>query len=160
MIRMIRTITLLTAALGLITSAIAAQAADAHFQIAPPSQKSIPTYSLTDTGSFFSPGSGERSARGINFLGHVVGFERIEQIVHPFLYANGRSIDLTPLLPPLGGNPLFGNATAINIRDQVVGYHASPQSFLYKNGKALIFGMPNSLWTRATSINDFGQIVG
>jgi probable HAF family extracellular repeat protein len=70
-------------------------------------------------------------------------------------------------LPPFGGNATGGYATAINIRDQVVGYISSrderlfpPQSFLYQNGKALIFGMPNSLWTRATGINDFGQIVG
>jgi len=41
MIRMIRTITLLTAAFGLITSAIAARAADTNFQIASPSQKSV-----------------------------------------------------------------------------------------------------------------------
>jgi len=53
----------------------------------------------------------------------------------PFLYANGHSVDLTPLLPPLdGGYASF--ATAINIRDQVVGYQdISPQSFLYQNGK-------------------------
>ena len=105
MIRMIRTNTLLTAAFGLITSAIAAQAADSNFQIASPSQKSAPTYSLTDTGSF-SSASGERSARGISFLGHVVGFEENlgNQVVRPFLYANGQGVDLTPLLPPLGSS--------------------------------------------------------
>jgi hypothetical protein len=91
---MIPTATLLTAAFGLITSAIAAQAADANIQIAALSQRSLPTYSLTDTGSF-EPPYGDRSASDINFLGHVVGFEKILQIVRPFLYANGRSIDLT-----------------------------------------------------------------
>jgi probable HAF family extracellular repeat protein len=135
--------------------------------VAAPS-RGVPTYSLTDVGSF-NPVDGERSANGISFLGHVVGSEAINQIVRPFLYANRQDIDLTPLLPPLGGtsNAGGGYATAINIQDQVVGYlnsfnvrSFSPQSFVYKDGRLLIFGMPNSLWTRATSINNFGQIVG
>jgi len=89
------------------------------------------------------------------------GFEVLSQAVHPFVYVNGKSVNLTLLLPPVDGGYVVGYATALNIRDQVVGYqNFSPKSFLYQNGKALIFGMPNSLWTRATSINDFGQIVG
>jgi hypothetical protein len=99
---MIRTpILLLTAAFGLIMSAIAVQAADTNFQIAPPSQKSVPTYTLTDTGSF-NPGSGARSASGINFLGHAVGFEVLNQVTSPFLYANGKSVNSTLLLPQTG----------------------------------------------------------
>src|SRR6476659_1570850 len=115
---MIRTPTLLlTAAFGLITSAIAAQAADANFQIAAASQKSIPTYTLTDNGNF-NPGSRTRFASSNNFLGHATGFESLNQVISPFLYANGKSVNLTPLLPPV---PTYGNvggyATAINIRD-------------------------------------------
>ena len=72
---MIRTATLLTATFGLITSARAAQAVDANIQIAALSQRSLPTYSLTDTGSF-EPSYGNRSASDINFLGHVVGLLR------------------------------------------------------------------------------------
>ena len=78
-----------------------------------------------------------------------------------FLYANGKSVDLTLLLPQVDRYGFVGGyATAINIRDQVVGYqNILAQSFLYENGKALVFGMPNAS-TRAASINDFGQIVG
>ena len=82
---MTRTTTLpLAAVFGLAMSAIAAQPTNTIIQIAALSLN-VPTYTLTDSGSF-SSASGERFARGINFLGHAVGFEQdLNQVVRPFL---------------------------------------------------------------------------
>ena len=73
----------LTAVFGLAMSAIAAQATNTIVQIAA-LPLNVPTYTLTDTGSF-SSASSEEIARGINFPAQIVGFEQdLNQVVRPF----------------------------------------------------------------------------
>lgn len=122
----------------------------------------VPTYKLTDLGTAHTSfGTGYVNA--INFWGQVVGVDYGIQLTYAFLSTGGQRIDISPLLPEL----VASSATATNIQNQVVGYFdyqvgppVLPQSFLYRNGKLLLFKMPNSLKTMATGINAFGQIVG
>jgi probable HAF family extracellular repeat protein len=78
---------------------------------------------------------------------------------HPFLYSNGKTIDLGTL----GGTSGYGSA--INSQGDVVGtaQTASSQShaFLYSNGAMKDLGvLPGDLSSAAVSINNLGQVVG
>ena len=97
-------------------------------------------------------------ANAVNDAGQVVGGSSLASgSLRPFLYANGRMIDLgTP-----GGD---GEATAINDRGQIVGnFNSDPQdpyngpqhAFLYSDGTMHDLGS-----VQARGINDSGVIIG
>ena len=97
-------------------------------------------------------------AQAINDKGQIVVMEG----VHPYLWQNGHGERL-PLPPGVGG----ADATAINIRGQIIGSACEPTSraLLWQQGQvydlnALI--SPRSGWVlmEATGINNKGQIVG
>jgi len=78
---------------------------------------------------------------------------------HPFLYSNGKTIDLGTL----GGT--IGYGTAINSRGDVVGSAQTASSqwhaFLYTNGIMKDLGvLPGDLTSSAVSINNLGQVLG
>lgn len=79
---------------------------------------------------------------------------------HPFLYSNGKMIDLGTL----GGTS--GTGLAINAQGDVVGSsdtatYSQPHAFLYSKGIMKDLGvLPGGRSSEATSINNLGQVVG
>src|SRR5271166_605899 len=78
---------------------------------------------------------------------------------HPFLYSNGKTIDLGTL----GGTSGYGSA--INSQGDVVGYALTASSqahaFLYSNGIMKDLGvLPGDFSSWAVSINNLGQVLG
>lgn len=129
--------------------------------------------SYTDLG-MLPIGDGSR-ALGINGAGDVVG--AANNVIggapnfpeDPFLYHNGKMIDLGTLDP----NGIWSGATSINDHGQIVGYAglgpdpANPAdiyphtAFLYQNGKLVNLGGLAPHWSSsAADINNLGQIVG
>lgn len=132
---------------------------------------SYPTSGFLYSGGVLNPimGTGATSAYGINNAGTVVGRTDVttpggDLQTHAYTYANGKFVDLGTL--PSGDS---SRAQAINSAGDVVGsatisgplyYPENP--FLYRNGVMTDLGNldQNGIWSRATSINDHGQIVG
>ena len=81
-------------------------------------------------------------------------------IQHAAIFRNGQTLDLGNF--PSGGNSV---ATAINNRDEVVGYGTLPSAanhpFLYSGGISYDLGtLPGGHTAGATGINDSGAVVG
>ena len=78
---------------------------------------------------------------------------------HPFLYSDGKTIDLGTL----GGTNGYGSA--INSQGDVVGYaltaNSQAHAFLYSNGLMKDLGvLPGDFSSWAVSINNLGQVLG
>ncbi|WP_228370230.1 PKD domain-containing protein [Methylococcus capsulatus] len=97
-------------------------------------------------------------ASAINNNGQIVGWAKIEDVRHAFLYSNGAFSDLGTL----GGDSSFG--TGVNDAGQVVGYAETgaktPHAFLYDNGNKIDLGTLGADRSYATAINNVGQVVG
>jgi len=103
-------------------------------------------------------GTAATQALAVNNSGQATGI-LFTASYHPFLYTNGKTIDLGTL----GGTSGYGSA--INSQGDVVGtaQTASSQShaFLYSNGAMKDLGvLPGDLSSAAVSINNLGQVVG
>ena len=103
-------------------------------------------------------GTAATQALAVNNSGQATGI-LFNASSHPFLYSNGKTIDLGTL----GGTSGYGSA--INSQGDVVGtaQTASSQShaFLYSNGIMKDLGvLSGDLWSAAASINNLGQVVG
>jgi probable HAF family extracellular repeat protein len=131
---------------------------------------------MIDLGTLGGPYS---YATAINNKGEVIGASYTTQPprtpprgnlgIHPFLYRNGKMIDLGTL----GG--VDAEAYAINDKSQVVGWsntnppdHSCPaltadcssHAWLLSNGRMTDLGTLGGLYSAATSINNRGQVVG
>lgn len=113
---------------------------------------------MRDLGTLGGPNS---LAYAINELGQVAGqAETVSGELHAFLWDNGQMLDLGTL----GGASSV--AYALNNRGQVVGESAIPsgyqRAFLWQNGQMRNLGIDASPtdYSRASGINDLGQIVG
>jgi probable HAF family extracellular repeat protein len=105
-------------------------------------------YIVTDLGNLGGPNS---YAYGINDAGQVVGeSNNIAGQMAPFLYSNGKMINLSP--------SNGGMATAINASGQVAGLLGSGSAFLYSGGTTTTQQLGPNL--TPLGINDAGQVVG
>jgi probable HAF family extracellular repeat protein len=121
---------------------------------------------LYDNGMFTTidpPGASYTSVDGINNLGQIVGSSSsTTQSLQGFLYDNG---SFTTVAVP---GSLNGLASGINDKGEIVGFFIRPPNFTYvgfvdhKGTFSVIDGSPpgSMLVTRATAINNRGQIVG
>jgi probable HAF family extracellular repeat protein len=107
------------------------------------------------------PGHTSSQARGINGVGHVVGWSGTTEGAesHAVLWINGEPQDLGTLR-----GDVSSQALAVNAAGQVVGWSGS-RAFVWQGGAMTDLNslMPaGSGWvlTRATAINDAGQIAG
>jgi probable HAF family extracellular repeat protein len=129
---------------------------------------------LWDHGNAIDIGAGALTApywntpTAINELGDVVGFageDEAGSITHAFLWTAARGIEFLNDVP--GDN---SNATAINIRGEVVGYYVAANGALHgfiwdrENGLRDLNDLKQSSYTNvltlANDINDFGVITG
>jgi probable HAF family extracellular repeat protein len=118
------------------------------------------------TGQYHAVDFGfDGEARAANDRGDVVGEGRLTSFAfHPFLWRNGRVIDLGVLER---GEREYGRATDINDRGQVVGFSVVNQdpeqsgqhAFLWQNG-ILADLDPYGVDSSAAAINNRGQVVG
>jgi hypothetical protein len=154
--------TLLTAALGLIMSALSAQAA----QIFPP----VPNYTLTVIPPLPGATIDDTYAYAMNVEGDVVGTSG----GHAFLYKKGKLVDIGALFPSSLG-VTYSNAVAVNAFDEVVGTYSLPVvinvntyneiagSFMYYpwgKGRLELIPNPSGFVTNVHALNDLGQILG
>jgi probable HAF family extracellular repeat protein len=114
---------------------------------------------------------GNAFAAAINNRGHVVGWFRVVDTIHSWLYADGQSTDIGTIPSvPINGAPRI-IAGALNIFDDIVGTFLPDSNsgygfaFLWSRGTMVdlnSFLPTNSGWVLygATGINDLGQIVG
>jgi len=103
-------------------------------------------------------GTAATQALAVNNSGQATGI-LFTISIHPFLYSNGKTIDLGTL----GGTSGYGSA--INSQGDVVGTAQTASSqwhaFLYSNGIMKDLGaLPGDLRSAASSINNLGQVVG
>jgi probable HAF family extracellular repeat protein len=123
---------------------------------------------VSQTAYVRQPGGGATAvfsgmATGINDAGHVSG-QTSGAAPHALLYADGRTIDIDPLLA--GSQRSFANS--LNNGDQVVGYFFKDgvqTAFLYADGAAVSLDSlidSASGWSlrNARAINDRGQVIG
>lgn len=108
---------------------------------------------MSDLGTL---GYGNSVGYGINNHGHVVGasFSSDYSSVHAFLYANGGMTDLGTLEGETGSS-----ASAINDAGQIAGF-SGRHAFLYANGMMKDIGTLGGWGSRATGINELGQVIG
>jgi probable HAF family extracellular repeat protein len=106
-----------------------------------------------------SPANGSPSA--INDRGQIVGRTSISgnAVTHPFMYDDGRLVDLGTL----GG--AYGSANAINRLGTIVGVSSTSdgrtRAFRYRNGSMVDLGaLSHAYASNAYAINDSDQIVG
>jgi probable HAF family extracellular repeat protein len=149
--------TLLMAALGLIVSALSAQAA----QIFPP----VPNYTLAVIPLLSGGTINDTYANAINVEGDVVGTSG----GHAFLYKRGKLIDIGALFP---ASVSGSSAVGVNAFDEVIGtynqyvvvsgitYQELAGSFIYREGRVELLPNPTGAVTNVVAINDIGQIVG
>jgi probable HAF family extracellular repeat protein len=112
---------------------------------------------MCDMGTLYS--SSSSVATGINILGQVVGDIFIGKAGHrAFIYSNGQMRDI-----------FSGEANAINIQGQVVGYAdlvvnnaGERHAFIYSNGQMRDIGtlLGSSTNSVANRVNNRGQVVG
>jgi probable HAF family extracellular repeat protein len=112
---------------------------------------------LVDIGDL---GGGSATAYGLNDSGQVVGSSYLANGggAHPFLYSNGKMIDLGTL-----GGVGWNSANGINNAGVVVGTSWAPKAFLgfvWKNGKMKSLGTLGGPYSEAYAINNKGQITG
>jgi probable HAF family extracellular repeat protein len=129
-----------------------------------------PEYTITRIGNFEGKDCG---AFGINDLGDTVGYcyvsgEWPDGIKHPFLWKNGKMIDLGIL----GGEEsgiYFNQAYDINNLGQIVGSSQTSiqystwfeeHAFLWNKGSMIDLGVLGVYTSSAQGINEQGQIVG
>jgi probable HAF family extracellular repeat protein len=100
-------------------------------------------------------------ASAVNNEGQIVGWAKVGDSKHAFLYSGGAFSDLGTL----GGE--FSVGTAINDAGQAVGYAETANkvqhAVLYDNGNKLdlgALGNPNANPSWATAVNNSGQVVG
>ena len=106
--------------------------------------------------------SGFATPHGINDLGQVVGTVLSQGagpggsggVPHPFLYSQGKLVDLGV---PAGISR--GDAAAINNLGQIVGNNGG-SAFLLQASKMFDLGKIDGLPTRPNAINNLGQVVG
>ena len=96
----------------------------------------------------------------LNDRAHVVGTDRVNGRVHPFLWVHGKVTDLGTL----GGELKEAWPTAINDHGQVIGVSGSAlygpgHAFVWENGVMTDLA-PAAAASQAVAINDKGQIVG
>jgi hypothetical protein len=135
----------LMAMLGLIMSALTAQAAD------------IPSYMLTDLGGF--------TGISIDAIGDVAGYSsggvNGSSVDHACVYRRGKLIDFGTLYDPT----LQTHAYFTNILGEVALTYALPVNsneypVLYRNGRFTPLTFPNGGRGHFGGLNDFGQIAG
>jgi len=112
---------------------------------------------LVDIGDL---GGGSATAYSLNDSGLVVGSSYLADGggAHPFLYSNGKMIDLGTL-----GGQGWNSANGINNAGVVVGTSWAPSAFLgfiWKNGKMKSLGTLGGQYSEAYAINNKGQITG
>lgn len=82
---------------------------------------------------------------------------------HPFLYSNGKMIDLGTLGSP-SGSEYWNTAQGVNNSGQVVGYSYTASSgffgFVWSNGKMTKMGTLGGPWSQAYAVNNKGQVTG
>jgi probable HAF family extracellular repeat protein len=108
------------------------------------------------------------SVSRINDSGQAVGGSYVSgQTTHAFVYSGGKMVDLGALAGP----SVSSVANGINNAGQIVGtlYGSAPNqptshAFLYSGGKMIdlspVLGSLTSSFTKATTINNAGQIIG
>ncbi len=102
-------------------------------------------------------GVGDASvALAINDSGQVTGYNGATYIPQAFLSTNG-SVTYLGTLP--GSLPPSSRGSDVNASGQVAGFTDS-RAFLYSGGSMTDLGSFGGYYTRATGINDSGQIVG
>jgi probable HAF family extracellular repeat protein len=116
---------------------------------------------LTDIGDL---GGGSAVAYGINDAGQVVGSSVTSTGAnHPFLYSNGRMIDLGTLGSPDNVN-WWNSAQGVNNSGVVAGTSYDAQGnffgFVWSNGKMTKIGTLGGSWSQAWAINNNGQVTG
>jgi len=102
------------------------------------------------SGNTVTPIGAKGTVGGINDSGVVVGSVSQGGSTHAFVYANGS-------LKVIGGDAV-GEATAVNLRGQVVGT-LSGRAFLYENGGVRDLGTLGG-FSSAKGLDDFGRVVG
>ena len=102
------------------------------------------------SGSSVTPIGTKGTVGGINDSNIVVGSASANGATRPFIYANGK-------LATIGGDAT-GEATAVNLRGQVVGT-LSGRAFLYEDGVVRDLGTLGG-FSSAKGLDDFGRVVG
>ena len=101
---------------------------------------------------------GETYATAINDSGQVVGYSRVGNDLHAFIWQEGSIQDLNIPVASLDGGQVSAQAFGISNSGQVIG-NAGQYAFLWLNGITTILP-PNTNRSGAYCINNFNQIVG
>lgn len=122
------------------------------------------SFTIQDLGDL--PGGIFSEAKAVNDSGQIVGgaatYGRFQ--IHAFLWDNGELEDLGTLPGDITAAGISSEAYAINNHGEVVGEAATLNgfhAFLFdKEGMKDLGTLPGNLQSRATGINDGGQVVG
>ena len=116
-------------------------------------------YRVIDLGTL---GGGYGEAYSVNESGHVTGQSSDPHgTLRPFLWRNGRMIDLGVLDPAVP----YGVGADVNNHDWVVGtsdvnHGSAAHAFLWRDGKMTDLGTLGGGFSAAYAVNDRGQVVG